>query len=299
MTEARVEALGGWRRTHSCGDLRSEHIGQSVTLMGWAFRRRDHGGLIFLDLRDREGLTQCVFNPAGDSDAHGRAESVRGEFVLAVRGTVGARPPGTENPKLATGAVAAGGTMGVLIPPSGALIIYGILTSTSIGQLFAAGIIGTGMLAIPVLAGSAAYAVGEALGWPVGLDRKLQKAKRFYACLGAAVIIGFLINLSGMDAMKALIGAAILNGIVAVPLMALLMIMGSNRKIMGTLTLPASLRLAGWTATVLMARWISELCQTAAVSVMSPVFVASTAYKWLGPSPCSGSWPSEKKTRSP
>ena len=105
MTEARVEALGGWKRTHSCGDLRSEHIGQSVTVMGWAFRRRDHGGLIFLDLRDREGLTQCVFNPAGDSDAHGRAESVRGEFVLAVRGTVGARPPGTENPKLATGAV--------------------------------------------------------------------------------------------------------------------------------------------------------------------------------------------------
>jgi len=76
-----------------------------VTVMGWAFRRRDHGGLIFLDLRDREGLTQCVFNPAEDSDAHGRAESVRGEFVLAVRGTVGARPPGTENPKLATGAV--------------------------------------------------------------------------------------------------------------------------------------------------------------------------------------------------
>ena len=105
MTEARVEALGGWKRTHSCGDLRSEHIGQSVTVMGWAFRRRDHGGLIFLDLRDREGLTQCVFNPAEDSDAHGRAESVRGEFVLAVRGTVGARPPGTENLKLATGAV--------------------------------------------------------------------------------------------------------------------------------------------------------------------------------------------------
>ncbi|MBI5628955.1 MAG: aspartate--tRNA ligase [Candidatus Rokubacteria bacterium] len=105
MTEARVEALGGWRRTHSCGDLRSEHIGQSVTVMGWAFRRRDHGGLIFLDLRDREGLTQCVFNPAEGSEAHGKAESVRGEFVLAVRGTVGARPPGTENLKLATGAV--------------------------------------------------------------------------------------------------------------------------------------------------------------------------------------------------
>ncbi len=105
MTEARTEPLGGWKRTHSCGALRSEHIGQPVTLMGWAFRRRDHGGLIFLDLRDREGLTQCVLNPAEASEAHARAESVRGEFVLAVRGMVRARPAGTENPRLPTGAV--------------------------------------------------------------------------------------------------------------------------------------------------------------------------------------------------
>jgi aspartyl-tRNA synthetase len=100
-----TESLGGWRRSHSCGALRIEHVGQVVTLMGWAYRRRDHGGLVFMDLRDREGLTQCVFNPATAGAAHVKAESIRSEFVLAVRGTVGARPAGTENPKLATGAV--------------------------------------------------------------------------------------------------------------------------------------------------------------------------------------------------
>jgi aspartyl-tRNA synthetase len=107
-----MESLGGWRRTHSCGALRIEHVGQDVTLMGWAYRRRDHGGLLFIDLRDREGLTQCVFNPApsgsgagSGGDAHRKAEAVRSEFVLAVRGTVGARPAGTENSRLATGAV--------------------------------------------------------------------------------------------------------------------------------------------------------------------------------------------------
>jgi len=73
--------------------------------MGWVHRRRDHGGLIFLDLRDRTGRTQCVFNPATSPAAHARAETVRGEFVLAVRGTVGRRPAGTDNPKLATGEV--------------------------------------------------------------------------------------------------------------------------------------------------------------------------------------------------
>ena len=103
--ESVTESLGGWRRTHSCGALRSEHVGQAVTLMGWAYRRRDHGGLVFVDLRDREGLTQCVFNPGAGGGSHAKAESVRAEFVLAVRGTVGARPAGTENPRLATGAV--------------------------------------------------------------------------------------------------------------------------------------------------------------------------------------------------
>jgi aspartyl-tRNA synthetase len=97
--------LGGWRRTQSCGALRASHAGQTVTLMGWAFRRRDHGGLIFVDLRDREGITQLVFNPATDTGAHEVAGRVRAEFVLAVRGTVQPRPPGTVNPNLPTGEV--------------------------------------------------------------------------------------------------------------------------------------------------------------------------------------------------
>jgi len=99
------DALGDWRRTHPCGVLRAGDAGQRVTLMGWAHRRRDHGGLVFVDLRDRTGLIQCVFNPAVSAEAHRRAQGVRHEFVLAVRGVVARRPPGTENPRLATGEV--------------------------------------------------------------------------------------------------------------------------------------------------------------------------------------------------
>ena len=105
MSAARVEPMGAWKRTHGCGALRAADAGQTVTLMGWAFRRRDHGSLVFVDLRDREGLTQCVFDPKEAPEAHDKVEGVRVEFVLAVRGTVALRPPGTENSKLPTGAV--------------------------------------------------------------------------------------------------------------------------------------------------------------------------------------------------
>src|SRR3989442_16036930 len=98
-TQGVSDSLGGWRRTHACGILRGSDAGQTVTLMGWAHRRRDHGGLIFVDLRDRTGLTQCVFNPADSPDAHTRAETIPSEIVLPVRGGVGRRPAGTANPK--------------------------------------------------------------------------------------------------------------------------------------------------------------------------------------------------------
>ncbi|HRE25831.1 MAG TPA: aspartate--tRNA ligase [Anaerolineales bacterium] len=92
-------------KTHTCGDLRAEHIGQTVTLSGWVDTRRDHGKLIFIDLRDRYGRTQVVADPADAVAAHAVAETARNEFVLQVTGVVRARPAGSENPKLATGAV--------------------------------------------------------------------------------------------------------------------------------------------------------------------------------------------------
>src|SRR5260221_2642141 len=92
-------------KTHTCGELRPEHIGQTVTLAGWANARRDHGGLIFLDLRDRWGLTQLVTNPELSPQAHTNASHVRNEFVLKVTGVVRARLPGQENPKLDTPAI--------------------------------------------------------------------------------------------------------------------------------------------------------------------------------------------------
>ena len=87
----------------SCGALRREHVGSTVTLAGWAHRRRDHGSLIFIDLRDRKGLVQLVFNPELSPETHEKAQDVRNEWVLQVQGTVAARPSGTENPGLATG----------------------------------------------------------------------------------------------------------------------------------------------------------------------------------------------------
>lgn len=99
------ESMGGWRRTATCGQLRKEDVGKAVTLMGWVARRRDHGGVIFVDLRDREGITQVVFKPDVNADMHRKAEAIRSEYVIAVQGKVELRPAGMENPKLDTGAV--------------------------------------------------------------------------------------------------------------------------------------------------------------------------------------------------
>ena len=92
-------------KTHGCGELRPAHAGQTVTLAGWVHRRRDHGGLTFIDLRDRSGLIQVVFNPETNAEAHAQAQDLRGEWVVQIAGAVGPRPEGTENPKLATGEI--------------------------------------------------------------------------------------------------------------------------------------------------------------------------------------------------
>ncbi len=100
-----LDDLGNLQRTHSCGALRAEDVGQTVTLMGWVARRRDFGPLTFFDLRDRDGITQVVFNEESAPQAHARAKEVRGEYVIAVTGEVVLREAGQRNQKIATGDV--------------------------------------------------------------------------------------------------------------------------------------------------------------------------------------------------
>lgn len=100
-----MESMGSLRRTHSCNDLTSADIGKEIILMGWVLRRRDHGGVIFIDLRDRHGLTQIVFNPEVNPEMHEKAHKIRSEWVLAIRGTVEARLEGMANTKLDTGEI--------------------------------------------------------------------------------------------------------------------------------------------------------------------------------------------------
>ena len=90
-----------FHRSDECGSLRAGDVGRVVTLMGWAQTNRDHGGLIFIDLRDRSGIAQCVFNPLEAPETHQLAQGIRSEFVLAVQGIVQLRPEGTINSKFA------------------------------------------------------------------------------------------------------------------------------------------------------------------------------------------------------
>jgi Mn2+/Fe2+ NRAMP family transporter len=126
------------------------------------------------------------------------------------------------------------------------------LAGEAASALFALGIVGTGLLSVPVLAGSAAYALGEARRWRVGLARKPLKAKAFYATIALATFLGALANVASINPMKALLCAAVLNGIVAVPVMALLLRMAANRKIMDRFVVARQWLLLGWIATIVM-----------------------------------------------
>jgi Mn2+/Fe2+ NRAMP family transporter len=118
--------------------------------------------------------------------------------------------------------------------------------------IFALGIIGTGLLAIPVLAGSAAYALGEARQWPTGLAKKPLKAKAFYGTIVIATLVGTGINFSPLDPIKALFWSAVVNGVVATPVMVVIMLMTANKQIMGQFEIQGYLKALGWIATVVM-----------------------------------------------
>jgi aspartyl-tRNA synthetase len=105
MERVQIDSLGDWKRTHDCGSLRVKDIGRQALLMGWVNGRRDLGNLIFIDLRDREGITQIVFDPQQDEESHERAHILRNEWVLAVKGDVTSRLEGQENRDLPTGAI--------------------------------------------------------------------------------------------------------------------------------------------------------------------------------------------------
>lgn len=119
--------------------------------------------------------------------------------------------------------------------------------------LFSIGIIGTGLLSIPVLAGSAAYALGEARGWPVGLERQPRHAKAFYGAIALATLLGAAANVFALNPVKALVWAAVLNGIVAVPVMVLLMLLTTRTAVMGQFRISGPWRVLGWLGTAVMA----------------------------------------------
>jgi len=119
--------------------------------------------------------------------------------------------------------------------------------------IFALGIIGTGFMAVPVLAGSAAYAIGEALRRPVGLARQPKEARAFYATLAMATVVGTIINFLPVDPIRALYWSAVINGVMAAPIIVVMMQLASNPRVMGRFTLSLWLKVVGWITAVVMA----------------------------------------------
>jgi len=156
----------------------------------------------------------------------------------------------------------------IVIATAGALHVRGLTTIETAAQaaealrhvagsftfaVFALGIVGTGLLAVPVLAGSAAYALGEIFSWRVGLAQLPHRAKAFYAAIVVATVLGCAMNFTPINPIRALYWSAVLNGVVAVPVMAAMMRLSTSAAVMGRFVLPRSLRLLGWAATLTMA----------------------------------------------
>jgi NRAMP (natural resistance-associated macrophage protein)-like metal ion transporter len=128
--------------------------------------------------------------------------------------------------------------------------------------IFAAGIVGTGLLAVPVLAGSAAYAVGETFGWQTGLERRPARARRFYAVIAVATLAGTAMNFIGINPIRALFWAAVINGVIAVPMLAAIMVVASRRSAMGRFAISGRLRAMGWLTTAMMAACVVGMVAT-------------------------------------
>jgi NRAMP (natural resistance-associated macrophage protein)-like metal ion transporter len=128
--------------------------------------------------------------------------------------------------------------------------------------LFAAGIVGTGMLAVPVLGGSAAYAVAESFRWPIGLGLKLADGLGFYAVLIVATLVGVALNFTFIDPVKALIWSAVINGVISVPIMAVMMLMAARPDVMGQFVVSRRLKVLGWIATAVMALAVAAMTFT-------------------------------------
>ena len=126
-------------------------------------------------------------------------------------------------------------------------------------ELFALGIIGTGLLAVPVLAGSAAYAVAESLRWPIGLGLTLVEARGFYLILSASTLLGVAIDFSGVDSIRMLLWAAMVNGVISVPIMAVMMLLAVKPAVMGSFVISTRLRVLGWLATGVMAGAVAAM----------------------------------------
>ena len=127
-----LDVLGNLEKTHSCGQLRETDVGKQVVLMGWVAKRRDFGIFTFIDLRDRDGITQIVLSEESAKDAHAKAKSLRGEFVIAVLGEVVSRAEGTHNAKLATGDIEIKVSELLILNDSLCIILIGFYERSSI-----------------------------------------------------------------------------------------------------------------------------------------------------------------------